>query len=121
MSQTKLRALCLIKSVLLSLLVTLFLLLVIAFIMLQTGMSSGVVTFAVIATYVIGTFCGSFYIGKHVEQKRYLWGLLSAVLFFVVYMIISLFVKGDSPFHLMNYIKSFIIIACSGILGGMLS
>ena len=68
MSHTKSRALCLTKAVLLSLLITLFLLLVIAFIMLQTGMSGGLVSIAVIATYIIGSFCGSYYTGKHVDQ-----------------------------------------------------
>lgn len=121
MVDTKSRAIYLSKSVLLSYLVTLFMLLLISFLLLQTGMSQGVTSFAVIATYVMSGFIGSFYMGKHVEQKRYLWGLIAALLYFMVYILISLVVKGDSPIHMVDYVKTLVIVACSGMLGGMLS
>lgn len=121
MVDTKSRAIYLSKSVLLSYVVTLFMLLLISFLLLQTGMSKGVISFAVIATYVISGFIGSFYMGKHVEQKRYLWGLITALLYFLVYILISLIVKGDSPIHMVDYVKTLVIVACSGMLGGMLS
>jgi putative membrane protein (TIGR04086 family) len=59
--------------------------------------------------------------GKHVEQKRYLWGLIAALLYFMVYILISLMVKQDTPIHMMDYVKTLAIIAGSGMLGGMLS
>lgn len=121
MTDAKSRAVYLSKSVLISYLVTFFLLLLISFLLLQTGMSSSVIGIAVVVTYVISVFSGGFYMGKHVEQKRYLWGLIAALLYFLVYILISLMVKGDSPIQFIDYVKTFVIVACAGMLGGMLS
>lgn len=121
MTETKSRAIHLSKSVLISYLVTLFLLLLISFIMLQTGMSTGTASIAVILTYVISAFSGGLYMGKHVEQKRYLWGLIAALIYFMVYILISLIINQNAPIQFFDYVKTFLIIACSGMLGGMLS
>lgn len=121
MTDTKSRTIYLAKSVLLSYLVTLFLLLITSFLMLQTGMSGSAVSIAVVVIYMISVFSGSFYMGKHVEQKRYLWGLITALIYFIVYIIISLITKGNTSIDLFDYVKTFIIIICSGMLGGMLS
>lgn len=121
MPNTKSRAINLSKSVLISYLLTLFLLLMISFLMLQTGMSSSIVSIAVVITYIISAFVGGWFMGKHVEQKRYLWGLIVAMTYFIVYILISLLVKGDAPIRIGDYVKSFLIIAFSGLLGGMLS
>lgn len=121
MAETKSRAIYLTKSVLISYLVTLFLLLITSFLMLQVGMSSGAISIAIVVIYVLSVFLGSFYMGRHVEQKRYLWGLIAALFYFVVYIIISLITKGDTPIVLFDYVKTLLIVACSGMLGGMLS
>lgn len=121
MTETKSRAIYLSKSVLLSYLVTLFLLLLISLLLLQTGMSGRIMSIAVILVYVISVFTGGFYMGKHVEQRRYLWGLAASILYFLVYIMISLIIKGDDPIYLAEYVKTLAIVACSGMLGGMLS
>lgn len=122
MNATKSRAVNLCKSVVISYLVTLFLLLLVSFIMLQTGMSGTMVSAAIIVTYVVSAFAGSFFMGRHVEQKRYLWGLFTALLYFIVYIVISLIIKGDhGEINLLDYVKTLIILACSGMIGGMLS
>lgn len=121
MTESRSRAIYLSKSVLLSYLITLFLLLVISLLLLQTGLSGSIMSIAVVVVYVISAFSGSFYMGKHVEQKRYLWGLVTALLYFLVYIMISLIVKGDDPIRLTDYVKTLAILACSGMLGGMLS
>lgn len=121
MAGNKSRAIHLLKSVLISYLITLFLLLIISFLMLQTGMSQGAISITVVISYILAVFPGSYYMGKHVEQKRYLWGLIVALLYFIVYIVISLIVKGDSPISFLDYGKTLVIIACTGMLGGMLS
>ena len=115
------RMICMFKAVAFSYLVTLFFLLVIAFLMLQTGMSGGVVTGAVVATYIISVFLGSFYLGKHVDEKRFLWGLLAAIIYFSIYVIISLMINSNEAVRIGDYIKTLLLIAFSGMLGGMLS
>ena len=121
MTGTKSRATYLLKSVLISYLSTLFLLLFISFIMLLTGMSTGATSIAVIITYVVSAFSGSFYMGKHVEQKRYIWGLIVALIYFMIYILISLMTNQDTSIQFFEYVQTFFIVVCSGMLGGMLS
>lgn len=109
------------KAVALSYLVTMFLLLIIAFLMLQIDLPGGGVTAAVVITYVLSAFIGSFYVGKRVEEKRFVWGLITAIVYFSIYVIISLIVGGNDSVHIGNYVKNFLIIVFSGMLGGMLS
>lgn len=115
------RAVYVLKAVLLSYVVTLFLLLTISFLMLKTGMSAGGASIAIIAVYVIASFVGGYYLGKHVEEKRYVWGLVVALVYFMFYILISLLVKGDTPTVFMDYINTLLIISLGGMLGGMLS
>ena len=121
MSASKSRAMDMMKAVLLSYGITILLLLIVSFLMLQFGISGGVAGIAIIAIYIIASFGGGFYMGKHVEQKRYIWGLLIALIYFMVYILISLFVKGDSPVIFMDYIKTLLILCLGGMIGGMLS
>ncbi len=121
MSATKSRAVYLFKALVTSYVITLFLLLVVSFLMHLTGMGGTAVSVSVIVITVLSVFIGSFYLGKHVEQKRFLWGLLAAMVYFIVYILISLVVKGDNPIDFLEYGKKLIMIAASGMLGGMLS
>ncbi len=121
MSATKSRAVYLLKSLVTSYVITLFLLLIVSFMMHLTGMGGTAVSVAVIAITVLSVFIGSFYLGKHVEQKRFLWGLIAAMVYFIVYILISLLVKGDNPVDFLEYGKKLLMIAASGMLGGMLS
>lgn len=109
------------KAVALSYIITLFLLLLIAFLMLQIALPSAGVAAAVVITYILSVFFGSFYMGKRVEEKRFLWGLITATIYFSVYVIISLIVGGNEAVRIGDYIKTFLIVAFSGMLGGMFS
>ena len=121
MSATKSRAIYMLKALVISYVITLFLLLIVSFLMHQTGMGGTAVSIAVIVITVISVFIGSFYLGKHVEQKRFIWGLIAAMVYFIVYILISLLVKGDTPVDFLEYGKKLLMIAASGMLGGMLS
>lgn len=121
MSATKSRAVYVLKALVISYVITLFLLLIVSFAMHQTGMGGTAVSVAVVAITVFSVFIGSFYLGKHVEQKRFIWGLTAAMVYFIVYILISLIVKGDSPVDFLEYGKKLLVIAASGMLGGMLS
>ena len=59
--------------------------------------------------------------GKKVEQKKFLWGLLMGVFYFVILMLISLFMNRVSPLPLGSFFSVFIISSLSGMLGGMIS
>lgn len=109
------------KAVVFSYLITIFLLLIIALLMLQAGLAGSAVAAAVIITYILSVFVGSFYLGKHVDEKRFIWGLIAAVVYFCIYVIISLVISDNEAIQIGDYIKAFLVMAFSGMLGGMLS
>lgn len=109
------------KAVFFSYMITIVLLLLTAFLMLQFGLPGAGVSAAIIITYILSSFMGSFYLGKHVEEKRFLWGLIAAIIYYCIYIIISLIIGSDEALRAGDFVKSFLIIAFSGMLGGMLS
>lgn len=59
--------------------------------------------------------------GKGMEHKKYLWGLASGGIYFVVLFLISLVAMGVKDFSIFHTIRTMLICALSGMVGGMLS
>lgn len=110
----------LLLAVLASYLLTIILLVVLSLLMLKFNMSGRVVSIYITAVYLIAPFTGALLLGKVMQQKRFLWGLLLALIYFFVYLGISL-VFGDGDKDIGAYIKVAAVIIPGGMLGGMLS
>ena len=74
------------------------------------------VVFAMMAVSVI---FGAFVLAKNIEHSGLLNGLIMAVFYFAVIMLLSLIINGKSAFGA-THITKFITIAASGMLGGIL-
>ena len=72
-------------------------------------------------TFVILTFSGGFVIGKLAGVRKFLWGLLLGVVYFVLLMLISLGIYHSLQSDLMNLGTTFLLCAGGGMLGGMIS
>ena len=59
--------------------------------------------------------------GRKAGQKKFMWGLLVATLYFVVYLIVGFILGNAVEKEVMDYIKEFLLMAAGGMLGGMLS
>jgi putative membrane protein (TIGR04086 family) len=116
---TKLFAL--LKGLLFSYLITAFLLLLLSFLMLKLDLSSAVISGGVIVAYILSSFVGGFFVGKKAEQKKFLWGLLMGVIYFIVLLLVSLMLNKVSPMPIGNLLTAFIICGVGGMVGGMLS
>ena len=101
------------------------LLLLLALLLYQMELSEMVVKTGVITIYIIAGFCGGFLIGRQMQDKKYLWGLLTGGTYFVVLFLLSFLVKQgmDEVLALepLRMFTTFLLCAVSGMAGGMLS
>lgn len=79
------------------------------------------ITVCVYFTYGLVNFAGGFIFGKVMGKKKYLFGLMTGVLYFMTIVIISAGVYGGVA--LLEEKALFTLLCCSlsGMLGGMLS
>ncbi len=109
------------EGLLFSYVITAFVLLILSFLMLKLDLSSGVISGGINFVYIISAFAGGFFVGKKTEQRKFLWGLLIGIFYFIILMLISLMMNRVSPLPLGNLFTAFIISSLSGMLGGMIS
>ncbi len=104
-----------------SCLATTAILLVLAFVMLKLQPETGVVETAILVTYALACFLGGWYCGRKMERRKFLWGLLLGVLYFLLLFLIS--GMGDRAVQsgLLQSLTALIICAGGGMLGGMVS
>ena len=110
-----------IKSLLASYIVTGILLLVLTFFMYKFELNEKIVSAAIVGIYVVSTLIGGMIIGKLTKSKRYLWGMVLGIIYFVLLLLITLGVyrtlNGDS----VSIVTSLILCARGGMTGGMIS
>ena len=110
-----------IKSLLASYIVTGILLLVLTFFMYKFELNEKIVSAAIVGIYVVSTLIGGMIIGKLTKSKRYLWGMVLGIIYFVLLLLITLGVyrtlNGDS----VSIATSLILCAGGGMTGGMIS
>jgi len=115
------KVLVLLKGLLISYIITAFMLLILAFIMLKLDTPSIVISGGINLAYIISAFAGGFFAGRRIEQKKFIWGMLLGLLYFVVLLLVSLMMNRVSPLPVGNMITVFVISVLSGMLGGMIS
>ena len=109
------------KGLLFSYIITAFVLLILALLMLKLDLSGAVLSGGINFAYIISAFIGGFFVGKKVEQKKFLWGFIMGVFYFLIIMLITLFINRSSPLPMGSLLTVFIISSMSGMLGGMVS
>lgn len=114
-------AFVLLKGMAISWLMTMLVLLILSALLVNTGLPSGAAGGFLIAAYLLSPFAGGFYIGKKAEQKKFLWGLVFGILYFVVFCLISMAVNPSGAFSMTRIIKLFLLQSAGGMAGGMLS
>jgi putative membrane protein (TIGR04086 family) len=115
------RIIYILEALVCSYIITGLLLLLISFLMLKLELSSGVMSGGINFAYIVSTFAGGFFIGKKTEQKKFIWGLVVGVLYFIILMLVSLMMNRVGPLPLGSLFTVFIMTGLSGMLGGMIS
>ena len=95
--------------------------LVLTFFMYKFELNEKIVSAASVGIYVVSTLIGGMIIGKLTKSKRYLWGMVLGIIYFVLLLLITLGVyrtlNGDS----VSIVTSLILCAGGGMTGGMIS
>ena len=104
---------------LLSYVLTGILLLLLAFLLYRFQLSGKTVAAGVIVIYIVSTFFGGFLAGKKAKSRKYLWGLLMGVGYFVILAALSFLTNSASGG--VGFVTSFLLCAGGGMLGGMVS
>ena len=115
------KAVDILKALLCAYVMTGILLLILTVLLYKAGLSEENINAGIILTYVISTFSGGFVIGKLAGVKKFLWGLLLGIMYFVLLLLISLGIYHSLQFDMMNLVTTFLLCAGGGMLGGMVS
>ena len=100
---------------------TIVILLLLALLMYRVDLSLDTAAHIMVLIYVGAPFLGALYLGKKVREKRYLWGFVVGVCYFVLFLTISLLAGGLEHPNWLAELRVFFMAAVGGILGGMLS
>ena len=111
----------LVKGLLFSSILFTTLIFFLAFLMYKTQWNDSTMSTLLIITYCFSTFIGSFYFAKHVSKRRFLWGLLFATMFFLLYIAVVLSLTFSSGFSIERLLTFFVFSLVSGCFGGMFS
>ncbi|HAX51230.1 MAG TPA: TIGR04086 family membrane protein [Lachnospiraceae bacterium] len=115
------KILFLLKGLLFSYIITAFILLLLSFLMLKFDLSSLVISGGINFAYILSNFLAGFYVGKKAELRKFVWGIVMGVMYFVILMLISLIMNRVSPIPLGGLLTVLIMCGLSGMLGGMIS
>lgn len=109
------------KALLVSYLVTGFLLLFLAGLLYKFHLDEPKIQIGIIVTYILSCFIGGFLTGKMMKSRQFLWGLLLGLLYFLIMTLVSLAVNRELQSSSSGFITSFLLCMGGGMLGGMLS
>lgn len=113
------------KTLFLMYLISGILLVFLAFFLYKFDLSEAVIKIGTIAVYIISGFLGGSFIGKQMQEKKYIWGLIAGSVYFLLLLLLSLVAKQGMGMELLvdpvKILATLILCAVSGMAGGMLS
>ncbi len=119
MNMSKLSAV--LKSLVISYIITALLLLLLAFLLFQLALDEGKVALGIIAVYLLSCFLGGFFAGKKCGSRKFLWGLAVGSIYFFVLLTVSLTAGKGLSAQPGQILTTFLLCAGGGMLGGMVS
>lgn len=110
-----------IRCLLLSYLLTIVLLLLLAFLVFQCNLSSSIVNVIIVCIYIVTCFLGGFRLGKKVEERRFLWGLILGLCYIALLILVSAMANHGIQLFSTSNITAILLCLGGGMLGGMVS
>lgn len=101
--------------------VTVIMLLILAFLLFKMNLSDGFIMVGIYITYVVSCFIGGLIIGKVRGEKKYMWGMVVGLVFFLTLTIISLIVTGELYGSGAKAIGALAACVLGGAVGGMIA
>ena len=115
------KIIALLKGLLISYIITALLLLILSLLMLKLDLPGMVFSGGINFAYIVSAFAGGFFAGRKLETRKFLWGLLMGVIYFIIIMLVSIAMNASTPLPIGNMFVVFAICSLSGMLGGMIS
>ena len=109
------------KCLLFAYILTVGLLLFLALLLYRFGLAERTVSMAIVFIYIVASLFAGFLSGKKMGTRKFLWGLLSGVLYFAILLLVSMLLDHGATQMWGNLLTVFLICGGSGMLGGMLS
>ena len=109
------------KALLASYIVTGILLFILTLLLYKFQWDEQMITAGIIAIYVISTFAGGFILGKLKGTRKFLWGLIMGILYFLLLFLISFGVYRSFDGNGTNVLTTLLLCAGGGMLGGMIA
>lgn len=110
-----------IKALLASYIVTGILLFLLTFLLYKFDWDEQKVTAGIVVIYVLSTFVGGFILGKLKRVRKFLWGLIMGLLYFLLLFLISFGIYRSFDGNGTNVLTTLLLCAGGGMLGGMLA
>lgn len=109
------------RSLFISYLLSFLLLFALTFLSYRLRLAENQISLTIYAVYLISCLAGGYLAGKSIQQRRFLWGMLSGILYFVVLFIVSWLTAKDSLGNFNQIMTIMAMCTATGTLGGMLS
>lgn len=101
--------------------VTILLLLAVAFVMYKAHLAENYSMIMICAVYVLSNLLGGFICAKAMNSRRLVWGVIAAAAYFILLYLISLIAGGGQAKELPDVVRMAGCCLAGGIIGGILS
>ena len=98
------------RSLLVSYLTTGGLLLLLALLLYRFQLSESIVSVAIIIIYIAATFLAGYLAGKKIKSKKFIWGFVMGVLYFLIMVLVSLIVNHSIKDVSSNLLTTFFFV-----------
>ncbi len=109
------------KALLAAYVITGLLLLLLAVLLYKFQLAESQVNIGITAIYILSGFVSGFLEGKMMKTRKFLWGAVSGLLYFLILTIVSLAVGQGFDGNSSHFVTTLILCLASGMLGGMVS
>lgn len=109
------------KMLIFSYIITFSCLLPLAYVQYKYSLGVGMISIVIIVIYLLSTLVAGFLAGKKAKKRKFIWGFLVGLVYFLVLVVMSLMVNRELSIMGNSFFTTFIICVGGGMLGGMLS
>ena len=92
-----------------------------AFALYKLRLGESLVNLLIFAVYFAACFAGGFFTGRKVRNRRFFWGLLSGLFYFLILFAVSWAMNPWSALDTERSVTVMAVCALGGMLGGMFS
>lgn len=115
------KPLILISTLLIMYVITGLALLALALLLFKMQLSENIVTIGIMVIYIVSCLIGGIIAGKRLQVRKFLWGVVTGAIYFVVLLIGSLLLNRGISSDTVHVITTLIMCMAAGMIGGMIS